>query len=326
MYDRNVATDKDSVEQRGNQTAYGRPAGAYERGFDEDCAQNAANTCEECGGRVTMNIHETVCDDCGLVIESGKIDHGPEWTVDENGDSEGRRVGSPNTVARHDRGIGTDIGRARDANGNTIRGRKRNRMGRLRREHSRAKFTSKAERNLMQGFIDIGRMAGALGLDRSVREQACQLFRTAQNEGLLPGRSIEAIASGCVYAACRINELPRTIGEIETVSRVTRARIENGYSVLNQELGLPIPPLCPVQYLPKVASAVDVEAKTERRARELIEAVDESARPGVHPAGVVAGALYQAGRETGDRVTQDELATAAEVSEATVRVRYQEFA
>jgi transcription initiation factor TFIIB len=318
----NAIADKDSVETATNErrAVYGR-SGAYDRGrgFDEDIEQTRANTCPECGGRVTMNVHETVCDDCGLVIDDEKVDRGPEWrqTADEAADR--RRVGAPNTVARHDRGIGTDIGRSRDGNGRTIDGRKRAQLRRLRREHRRAKFDSKAERNRMCGFIEIRRMAGALGLDQSLRDQACQLFRTAQNEGLLLGRSIEAIAGGCVYAVCRLAGQPRTVGEVATVSKVERGRIENGYTVLNRSLGLPVAPMAPKQYLPKVASAVGVDARTERRARALLEAVEEAAYQGVHPAGVVAGALYQAGRETGASVTQRELADAAEVSAATVR-------
>ncbi|MFQ3285630.1 TFIIB-type zinc ribbon-containing protein [Natronomonas sp.] len=79
MYDTNVTAHKDSVEQRGEQAAArsGRTDSAYERGFDEDVEQNEANTCPECGGRVTANVDETVCDDCGLVIDENKIDRGP---------------------------------------------------------------------------------------------------------------------------------------------------------------------------------------------------------------------------------------------------------
>jgi len=52
----------------------------YETGFDEDIqTESNANRCPECDGHVTTNIKETVCEDCGLVIEEQRIDHGPEW-------------------------------------------------------------------------------------------------------------------------------------------------------------------------------------------------------------------------------------------------------
>ncbi len=51
----------------------------YERRYDESTHQTTANTCPECDGRVTMNVAETVCDDCGLVLASNGVDTGPEW-------------------------------------------------------------------------------------------------------------------------------------------------------------------------------------------------------------------------------------------------------
>lgn len=327
MYDTNVTADKDSVEQRRERAGArsGRTSGAYERGFDEDVEQNDSNTCPECGGRVTANVDETVCDDCGLVIDETKIDRGPQWTVDDEGNAAGRHVGKPNTVERHDRGIGTDIGWSPNGAESGVDSKTRSRLRRLRREHRRAKFDSKAERNRMKGFLEIRRMAAALGVPKSTRAQACQLFRTAQDGGLLRGRSIEAIAAGVLYAACRINEHPRTMAEFDSVAVVSTSRIENGYTVCNRELGLPVPPLAPEAYLPKVASEVDAGRETRRRARERLEAAEPVATGGVHPGGVAAGALYLAGRETGERVTQGELAEAADVSRATVRARFQEL-
>ncbi len=52
----------------------------YETTFDEDIqTETELNQCPECDGWVTTNAIETVCEDCGLVIEANRIDHGPEW-------------------------------------------------------------------------------------------------------------------------------------------------------------------------------------------------------------------------------------------------------
>ena len=51
----------------------------YETAFDEDLHTDAESTrCPECDGRVTTNAVETVCEDCGLVIDEELIGHGPE--------------------------------------------------------------------------------------------------------------------------------------------------------------------------------------------------------------------------------------------------------
>jgi len=298
----------------------------YQRQFDEDVQQNEHNSCPECGGRVTTNISETVCDDCGLVIEDEQIDHGPEWREFDDDQTTARRTGSPNTVARHDRGIGTQIGWKRDSAGRDLGQNKRQHLARLRREHRRAKTNSTAERNQIAGFTDIRRMVAALGLTDAVRDQACQLFRSAQGADLLRGRSIESIASACIYAVCRLNEHPRPFEKIGRVSRVNTQRIKQAYKVLNRELNLPVPPAGPQQYLPQIASAVDVRQETERQARDLLEAVDEWAvANGQNPMGAAGGALYLAAQQTGEPLTQADIADVAGVSKPTIRERYRDL-
>ena len=42
---------------------------AYERHFDEDEPTDNNAACPECNGRLRTNTAETVCADCGLVID-----------------------------------------------------------------------------------------------------------------------------------------------------------------------------------------------------------------------------------------------------------------
>jgi len=76
----------------------------YETAFDEDVQTDTrSNQCPECDGRVTTNAVETVCEECGLVVDEQRIDHGPEWRgFDED---ERERTGAPLTAAWHDRGL-----------------------------------------------------------------------------------------------------------------------------------------------------------------------------------------------------------------------------
>jgi len=216
----------------------------YETTFDEDVqAGSSANQCPECNGRVTTNAVETVCEECGLVVDEQRIDHGPEWRAFDEDERE--RTGAPLTAARHDRGLSTEIGRRTDANGNTLSGQKRRRLARMRREQSRGRFQSKAERNLAHGLGEVRRIVSALELSEAIRDQACQLFRSAQNEDLLRGRSIEAIAAASVYGACRCNGLSRLLDEVSEMARVEESRVANAYKTLNEELGLPAEPVSP---------------------------------------------------------------------------------
>ncbi|GAA0263542.1 transcription initiation factor IIB [Halobacterium noricense] len=295
----------------------------YETGFDEDVqVDSSPNQCPECNGRVTTNAVETVCEDCGLVIDEQRIDHGPEWRAYD--DEERERTGAPLTAARHDRGLSTEIGRGTDAKGNEISGQKRRRLARMRREQTRGRWRSKAERNLAHGLGEVRRLASALELSNSVRDQACQLFRSAQNENLLRGRSIEAIAAASVYGACRCNGRSRLVDDVSEMARVAESRVTNAYKTLNEELGLPAEPVSPSMFVPRLASDLECPDEIRQRARALAEQAEErGVTTGVHPAGFAAACLYKAGQEQGQWVTQSDVAETGNVTPTTVRTHHE---
>ncbi len=105
------------------------------------------------------------------------------------------------------------------------------------------------------------------------------------------------MATASVYAACRAG-LPRTLQEVSVTSTVSHERVQNAYSVLNRELELPTVPMEPLEYVPRVTSALGLPAGTRQRAAALAK---QAVRTGVanryNPAGVAAGCVYQAARE-----------------------------
>jgi len=176
------------------------------------------------------------------------------------------------------------------------------------------------------GLTEVRRVASALAVSESIRDQACSLFRSAQNENLLRGRSIEAMTVASVYAACRCNRLPWKIAEVCEVSRVSRERVENAYRVLNQELGLPAVPPIPRQFVPRLASELELSDETRRQADGLAKRAEEHGMAnGRNPAGVAAGCLYEVARENHGSVTQTELGEFADASPMTVRKRWREI-
>lgn len=220
----------------------------------------------------------------------------------------------------HDRGLSTEIGCGSDCKGNDLSGRKRRHMARLRKLHSRARFRSKKERNLASGFGEVHRITSAVGLGESPREQACSLFRSASDEDLLKGRSIDAFAAASVYAACRCSEPVRTIEEITQVAQVGLTRVRYAYNVINSELGLTALVQRPSDHVARIAGKLDAPDEVERRALEIARTVEDAgAVSGCKPAGVAAACVYQAGQETGWGATQQEIATEATVCAPTLR-------
>ncbi len=276
-------------------------------------------SCGECGGPLYVDRDETLCGDCGLIVATDRIDPGPEWRSFPDSPTNPERTGAPLTPARHDRGLSTEIGY-----GGGLSETRRRQFIRLRRQHNRARIRTKREWNQLYGFTEIRRITVDQSLPTSVRDQACELFRTAQNEGLFRGRSLEGFAAATVYAICRINGLSRTIEEIVLTARADRAELQVAYDALNRDLGLPVGPTPPVEYLPRFASHLDVPSPVEHRARDLARQAEQlGLANGRNPCGIAAACLYTAAVEGGVNLTQQEVAAVASVTPVTLRNTFQ---
>lgn len=280
--------------------------------------------CPECASQLTTDSGEQYCEECGYVDESPTIDHGPEWRAFNSGDqAEKSRVGSPLTEARHDRGLSTNISwQNKDANGNPISSKQRAKMSRLRTWDKRCQTQSRRERNLRSGITEIKRMASALGLPTDAVETASVIFRQASQRDLLPGRSIEGVATAALYIAARMEKIPRTYDQVETVARIDIDRVKRTQRYLVNELSLKLGPATPKVYLPQFASKLDLPQAHIQEANRLIDAVDGTTLSGYKPTGLAAAALFSAGLTTGQLVTQTSLAETCGVTEVTIRNTY----
>jgi len=301
-----------------------------ERERTQEPEETGVDVCEECGGRLVSDAEhgETVCEECGLVVEEDEIDPGPEWRAFDSREKDKKsRVGAPTTNMMHDKGLSTNIGwQNKDAYGNALSSRQREKMQRLRTWNERFRTRDSKERNLKQALGEIDRMASALGLPENVRETASVIYRRALDEDLLPGRSIEGVATAALYAAARQAGTPRSLDEIETVSRVGRMELTRTYRYIVRELNLEVKPADPGSYVPRFASDLDLSEEAERAARELLEAAKESGTiSGKSPVGLAAAAVYAAALLTNEKVTQSEVSEVADISEVTIRNRYKEL-
>ncbi len=286
--------------------------------------------CPECGGQLVTDAEhgETVCQDCGLVVEDSVVDRGPEWRAFDSSERDSKsRVGAPTTRMMHDKGLSTNIGwQDKDAYGKTLSPKQRRQMQRLRTWNERFRTRDSKERNLKQALGEIDRMASALGLPENVRETASVIYRRALSEDLLPGRSIEGVASAALYAAARQAGTPRSLDELAAVSRVDKMELTRTYRYVVRELKLEIQPADPEQYVPRFASDLGLSDEAERRARELLRNAKET---GVHsgksPVGLAAAAVYAAALLTNEKVTQSQVSDVANISEVTIRNRYKEL-
>jgi transcription initiation factor TFIIB len=296
----------------------------------ENESRGESLVCPECDGQVVNDESqgETVCADCGLVVDEDTVDRGPEWRAFNSKEKDEKsRVGAPTTNMMHDQGLSTNIGwQNKDAYGNSLSSNQRQKMQRLRTWNERFRTRDSKERNLKQALGEIDRMASALGLPKNVRETASVIYRRALSEDLLPGRSIEGVSTASLYAAARQANTPRSLDEVTNVSRVEKDEIARTYRYVVRELSLEIEPADPVQYVPRFASELELSDEGERRARELLNAAKQKGiHSGKSPVGLAAAAVYAASLLANEKVTQKEVSNVANISEVTIRNRYHEL-
>lgn len=288
------------------------------------------DSCPECDSDTIVSDDvrgELVCQDCGCILRNKLIDTGAEWSAFSHSENQEKsRVGSPMTQMLHDRGLTTKIHwKDTDAHGKPLSPRKKKTMKRLRTWQKRVRISKAGERNLQLALSEINRMSSALGVPEQVSEMASVIYRGALDDNLVQGRSIEGVACGCLYIACRKQRIPRSLDEFESVARVDRNEIARTYRCIVAEEDLEMEPIDPKQFVPRFCSELDAGSEIQRQANEVLaKTAQEGLHSGKSPTGIAGAAIYIAGIHCDDRLTQSEIAEVAKVTEVTIRNRYQE--
>lgn len=252
----------------------------------------------------------------------------PEWRSFDLGESNDRsRTGVPTSLARHDMGLSTVIGRTdRDASGNAIDPNMRFRMQRLKKWDSRSQRHSPSDRNLQQAFSMLAKLKERMGLPDMVIEKAAYIYRKAQERKLIRGRTIGSVLAASIYIASRQMGVLRTLDDVSAGSDVKPKDVGRSYRVLVSNMELQVPMLEPAKYVVKVANNTNISERTKRKAVAIIlEAQRKGISVGKDPMGIAASVLYLAGQVLGEYKTQADIAKAAGVTEITVRNRSREL-
>lgn len=266
---------------------------------------------------------EIVCRDCGLVISEDSIDTSQEWREFSYEDtSDKRRAGAPVTFTKHDAGTGTKIGSGSDVY--ALPTSQKRKMLRLKKWHSRS--STALERNLKYAIIELKKAASILNIPPAIEEESARIYNLAVRNGLVRGRSMEAVVVGCIYIAARRYGLARSFNEICKEMHIDRKELGKTYRFIARELNIKVLPSGPEDYIPKFASALGFSAKTQTKAQEILKrAKGVGLTSGRGPTGLAAAVLYVASLITGEKRTQRAIAEVVNVTEVTIRNRYKEI-
>ncbi len=273
---------------------------------------------------------EIICGNCGMVI-SDKVEDTShlERHIFSGGQIEGvrARTGAPVSLARHDMGLATMVGKGeRDASGTKIDPSISSTMQRLRTWDFRLKLNTPSDRNLREAFKLLDTLKDKLGLSNAVIENTAYLYRKAQQRKFSRGRTISSVICAATYIACRDLGVSKTMKYIAAASDIKQKNIARTYRQLMLELDYKVPSIDPFKCVTKVANKAKLAEKTKRRAINIMQKVTENEiSAGKDPMGLAATVLYMSGIKTGENISQKEISNAAGVTEVTLRNRFKDL-
>ena len=279
---------------------------------------------------------EIICGICGLVLSIEKSQEiRPEWRNFNTEQSNNRiRTGMPTSLARHDMGLSTIIGRTdRDYTGNAIDTSIKSTIDRLRILDYRTQLHSSTDRSLKKAFSELDFLKDKLALPDSVVEKTAYIYRKAQQRGMIRGRTVSAMLAAATYIACREIGVGKTLKDIAEGSNVKPKTLSQCYRTLLTELDIKTPMLDLMRCVAKVASRMQLNEMTSRQAMGIMHsAMKSEASTGKNPMGLAAAVLYisyhnnniknnvqRKSNDSDDKRTQTSFAQASGITDVTLR-------
>jgi transcription initiation factor TFIIB len=276
------------------------------------------------GRQITdLDSGEIVCGICGRVSPDKETERCAEWRTFSSKNNSRQRVGSPSSLAFHDMGLSTIIGRVnKDSAGRNLDASMNYRMQRLRTWDARTRAQAAGHRSLLQAFNELERLRDKLSLSDAMVQKTAYIYRKAQEKRLARGRSVSSILAAAIYIACRELGSARTLSDLTEVTNVKRRMLTRGYRLLVLELDIKVPSVDPMKCIIKIANRAKLSEKTQRVAMSTMnDTINREISAGKDPMGLAAAVLYLSCLIVGEATTQREIAVAAGVTEVTIRKR-----
>lgn len=253
---------------------------------------------------------DMICSECGLVVGDRVIDVSSEWRTfsnDNNGAEDRCRVGGPeNPLLESD--LSTMIGPP--PTGGSPYSKHHHKM-------------SSTDRSLIKAFGCISNMADRISLPKSITDQANAMFKIVYEGRSLKGRAHEAIASACLYIACRQEGTPRTFKEIAAISAINKREIGRCFKLIIKAHETNPEIITSEDFIERFCGHLDLPRSVRRAAAKIAQLSAElDIAPGRSPISVAAAAIYMASHASPDKKSHREIAEIAGVGEGTIKQSY----
>ena len=290
----------------------------YSNEYDVKCQ---LDTCKTYPIITDSERGEMFCGGCGLVLVQNIADTSHE----SNGYSQEdfmklTRTGPATSLTMHDKGLSTVIGINKDFSGNALSSKTKYEFNRLRVWDQRSKSRSTA--TLSKAFTLLNGMKTKLGISDNVVENAAYIYRKIVSAKLTRGRTMASLVSASLYAACRENNLPRTLDDIANAGNIERRILSRDLRTIIKKLGLKLNQYDISSFISKISNNMNLKEKTKRDAFDILKRCEpEGIIAGKHPVAQAAASLYIACIINGEKISQKKFSKESGVSDVTIRNR-----
>lgn len=293
-----------------------------------DCREIPPNLIEE------FSSGDMVCQSCGVVVGTRIIDTRSEWRTfasDDHSGDDPSRVGGPQDEFVEGQQLATTVAFS-ESKAHKALSRTQNNASQ-----------DKAQKGLMQAYKEIVSLCEAINMGQNVSNAAKHIFKLVDKYKFMKGKPQEAVIAGCIFIACRQNNVPRTFREIFNLTSVSKKEVGRVFKQLQKFLqklqdteGEGATGLNTVtNYENTSVGAEDLcgryvsqlgfknQQKISKLSRDLAEKANNiSALAGRSPLSVAAACIYMACHLVGELRSSAPIAKQAGVSDGTVKTAY----
>jgi transcription initiation factor TFIIB len=290
----------------------------YSSDYDVKCQ---LDTCKTYPIITDSERGEIVCGGCGLILVQNIADISyvsNSYTLE--GFMKLARTGPATSLTMYDKGLSTVIGTNKDFSGNALPSKTKYEFNRLRTWDQRSKSRNTA--TLSKAFTLLNGMKTKLGIPDNVVENAAYIYRKTVNAKLTRGRTMASLISASLYAACRENNIPRTLDDIAAAGNVERRILSRDLRTIIKKLGLNLKQYDTASFISKISNNMNLKEKTKRDAFEILKRCEkEQITAGKHPVAQAAASLYISCIMNGEKISQKKFSVESGVSDVTIRNR-----
>lgn len=263
---------------------------------------------------------EIVCGGCGLVLVQNTIDLTYDGRYSQEDYTKITRTGPATSLTMFDKGLSTVIGTDRDSSGNVLSSKRKVEFKRLRMWDQRSK--SRTTVKLSKAFTSLHAMKTKLGVPDNVVENAAYIYRKVVEKKLTRGRTMTSLIAASLYAACRKNNIPRTLDDIGKAANIDRKTLSRDFRTIINKLNLNLNQYDTTSFITKISNNMNLKEKTKRDAFDILERCKRrKITAGKHPVAQAAASLFIACLMNGEKISRKNFSKKVGISSVTIRNR-----